>query len=95
MNRRVKVNSLNPTAKLGSANDTKTKEGGLQRKKAQKRERQVWLVSIWVHILIVLFLLIMSVVLGLMFGYSIIVESEGLQILRWGTREELYEYILG
>ncbi|AXF56361.1 DNA-directed RNA polymerase subunit beta [Salicibibacter kimchii] len=63
--------------------------------KGQKRALRVRLVPVWLRLLIVLFLLFVSVIAGLVLGYSVAGNGEGFRILRWETWNDLYQYISG
>ncbi|SDI46394.1 DNA-directed RNA polymerase subunit beta [Natribacillus halophilus] len=60
-----------------------------------QKEYRTRLIPMWMRLLIVLFLLIVSMTSGLVIGYSVIGEGEGLQILHWDTWQQLYQYISG
>ncbi|MGY4688438.1 DNA-directed RNA polymerase subunit beta [Salibacterium sp. K-3] len=63
-------------------------------KKGRKRER-VRMVPIWARLVIVLAVLILSLIGGLLTGYALVGDGNGLEVLRWGNWERLIEFIQG
>ncbi|SFQ27317.1 DNA-directed RNA polymerase subunit beta [Salibacterium halotolerans] len=63
-------------------------------KKERRRER-IRMVPIWARLLIVLAVFVLSLLAGLVTGYTIVGEGNGLDVLKWGSWERLLEFIRG
>ncbi|MFD2707033.1 DNA-directed RNA polymerase subunit beta [Salibacterium lacus] len=70
------------------------KDAGSVSKKERRKER-IRMVPIWARLLIILAVLILSLLGGLVTGYAIVGEGNGLEVLRWGSWERMFEFIQG
>lgn len=53
------------------------------------------LIPIWLRLIIILVLLILAIIIGVIFGYSVIGDGKALDALKWGTYEHIFDIMRG
>ncbi len=71
-----------------------SEEKKVNRRERRKRER-IRLIPIWLRLIIILFLLIISLVAGLMFGYGVIGDGNPIDAVNPKVWTHIYDMITG
>ena len=76
------------------------KEQASKRTKAEDNEQvpkrvRIRMIPIWLRIIIVVVLLMLSVVFGLMFGYSVLGDGKAIDALKWDTWQHIIDIMRG
>ena len=56
---------------------------------------RIRLIPVWLRVILVLCLLMVVVVVGLMFGYSVLGDGNALDVLKWGTWQHIIDIMRG
>lgn len=80
--------------KMENKQDIDTEKKVNRRERRRKRER-IRLIPIWLRLIIIAFLLLISLVAGLMFGYGVIGDGNPIDALNPKVWTHIYDMITG